>query len=342
MKRTKMLLIIVILMIVIFLIFMTQNLYKTKQTSQIDVREGKTDTIWVDTLQLAWDKLKEKIGHDIELEGVSTEQTELVNKLNSNKFNEGILSSDRYTVVSDKITSELKTRLEKEMTTDTQLLNAINWNAKGDNYLIYTRLNKEMSFSSPFDRLETGNFNNEDARVKYFGINATSDKQLYDMVEVLLYNGNKEFAVSLNTVEGDKIVLYKASDIEKSLDDIWQGLTEKSSSFMKKSKNTKFSEVDTLKIPFINFDKTLKYKELEGTIKDSNGAIIQEVLQSIKFSLDDKGANVSSETKMNIVNKSMEARDFKYDTSFVIFLIEKEQPYFACKINDTSFLVKGE
>ena len=99
MKRTKMLLIIVILMIVIFLIFMAQNLYKTKQTSQIDVREGKTDTIWVDTLQLAWDKLKEKIGHDIELEGVSTEQTELVNKLNSNKFNEDILSSDSYTVV---------------------------------------------------------------------------------------------------------------------------------------------------------------------------------------------------------------------------------------------------
>ena len=66
------------------------------------------------------------------------------------------------------------------------------------------------------------------------------------------------------------------------------------------------------------------------------------IIGPIKFSLDDKGANVSSETKMNIVNKSMEARDFKYDAPFVIFLIEKEQPYFACKINDTSFLVKGE
>ncbi len=338
MKKVKVVLTVIILLMVIFLLFMAQKIYDTKKTEQVSAKEEKTDTIWVGTIQLAWDKLKEKIGHDIEFENSSQEQSELVNKLNSSKFNEEMLSSDSYTVIADKITPELRKSIENELNGKSQLLKSIDWKTKGENYLIYSKLNKSMSFKLPFDRLEADNFNGQEPKVKYFGINASSSEQLYDIVNVMLYNGKQESAVSLDTVEGDKIILYRTGNIEKSLEQIWQELNEKSSNYAKKKKKTKFAQVDTLKVPFIKFNENLRYRELEGNIKDSNGAIIQEVLQTVNFSLDDNGANVSSETKMNVVYKDMEARDFEYNAPFVIFLVENNQPYFACKVNDTNYL----
>ena len=68
--------------------------------------------------------------------------------------------------------------------------------------------------------------------------------------------------------------------------------------------------------------------------------VIEKAVQTIEFSLDEKGGRVKSEAGM--VNKTtallpdLEPREFLVNDTFCIFLKEKDKelPYFAAKISD--------
>lgn len=87
----------------------------------------------------------------------------------------------------------------------------------------------------------------------------------------------------------------------------------------------------------INYDE-LCNKEIENT----NGLFIQNALQNVKFILNEKGVNLSSESSIKAISMSgySDTRDFNFNSNFIIFLKEqeKELPYFALRIDKLDIL----
>lgn len=76
--------------------------------------------------------------------------------------------------------------------------------------------------------------------------------------------------------------------------------------------------------------------------KNENGLYIANALQNVKFSLNEKGGNLTSESGikseyMSVVEK---ARYFYFNDEFVLFMKEKDKelPYFALKIDNLDVL----
>ena len=100
-----------------------------------------------------------------------------------------------------------------------------------------------------------------------------------------------------------------------------------------------------MKIPNINIDKLISYDELCGKQIVGTNKKISKALQTIKFSLDNKGGSLKSEAVIGVVTMSLApevSRHFNFDSNFVLFLKEegKDKPYFATRIKNTEFLVK--
>ena len=68
--------------------------------------------------------------------------------------------------------------------------------------------------------------------------------------------------------------------------------------------------------------------------------MIYKAIQTISFSLDEKGGRIKSEAASDIKTTAMEnyeeKRYFNVDNTFVLFLKEegKDRPYFAARIDD--------
>ena len=102
-----------------------------------------------------------------------------------------------------------------------------------------------------------------------------------------------------------------------------------------------FNDVDSFKAPMIDFNIKKEFYELENKeFKTYNGtAIIEKAIQTISFSLDEKGGRIKSEAAADIMKMSIvedEVRHFDVDSTFALFLKEKERdvPYFALLVDD--------
>ena len=87
----------------------------------------------------------------------------------------------------------------------------------------------------------------------------------------------------------------------------------------------------------------LQGKEFKTTDPIYNTAEIEKAIQTIKFSLDEKGGEIKSEAAIDVMlatalspEKEDEPRYFYLDDTFAIFLREKgrDLPYFAGRIED--------
>lgn len=92
----------------------------------------------------------------------------------------------------------------------------------------------------------------------------------------------------------------------------------------------------------INFNVKREYKELSNkpfTSIDNKEYVIDTAVQTVSFSLDEKGGKIKSEAGLDIKTTSMpveeKPRYFNVDNTFAIFLKEaqKENPYLAAKIS---------
>ena len=114
--------------------------------------------------------------------------------------------------------------------------------------------------------------------------------------------------------------------------------------------SSSFKNVDEFKVPNLDVNEKREYTELEGEKFETadpvyDTAEIQKAIQTIKFSLDEKGGEIKSEAAIDLkvdatslvseVQKD-QPRYFYVDNTFAIFLQEKgkSKPYFAGRIND--------
>ena len=306
---------------------------------------GNTDTnsVWVGTFQIAWNEFMNRVGGNIKFEdGPST----LADELNKKTFTKDMISAEDYYVRVEKTTPELKVSIlkdidEKFKMKNESILDQINFQPAGESYTMYAMLSKNFEFEIPFDKLGALGFGDSRERVEYFGINNASEENINDNVDVLFYNNNNDFSVKLKTKGNDELILYKTKST-KSFNDIYKEITEKANAYNGKKY---FTASDELKVPYINVNTVINYNELCGRyIEGTNGMYIANALQNVKFSLNERGGNLTSEAgiESEYLKEDEETRCFYFNDDFVIFMKEKDKsmPYFALKVDNYDILVK--
>ena len=342
----------------------TQDTTKTSQTrksdSKVTVVPTMNDTItadssWCGTFQLVWnDMKKELVGGDVVFK--NDPELAMVKNLNKEDFNESMISDQYYFKIYGLKTLELKKQIEDgikaKFNQTSDILDDFDWSEDGlDNpndpdvsrYFFYTMLYRKFEFLNEFDKLDNGKFAKKYENVKYFGIDSNT-KEVGGQIKVLYYNSKEDFAIAITTKTYDDVIFCKNPE-GKTFNEIYDNMNKKANSY---TGSISFKNVDEFKAPNLEFNEKREYTELEKKIFNVSGgtAEIEKAIQTVKFSVDEKGGEIKSEAAIDVVveqswsmepeKKQDEPRYFYLDDTFAIFLREegKTKPYFAGMISD--------
>ncbi len=314
------------------------------------------DSSWCGTFQLVWNDMKNEV---VKKDIVFNPQLDMVENLNKEDFNESMLSEDYYFKIYGLKTLALKEKIEKgikeKFNQTSDILDDFDWseeelddpnNTDIKRYFFYTMLYRKFEFLQEFDKLDNDKFGNEYKDVEYFGIDKNTEDSVGNQITVLYYNSKDDFAVLIDTKTNDEVIFCK-NPTGNNFNEIYKNMNDESSKY-KGSKS--FEDIDEFKAPKLTFNEKREYTELANKkfktadpIYDT--AEIQKAIQTIKFSLDEKGGEVKSEaaidmkmisTSIDSIIEEDEPRYFYVDDTFAIFLREKgkSKPYFAGRVDD--------
>lgn len=368
-KKRKILIIfgiLIILFIIVFVVINKANIFSKKVTKLQSV-EGITvvptmndtitaDSSWCGTFQLVWNDMKNEV---VKKDVIFNPQLDMVKNLNKEDFNETMLSEDYYYKIyglkSLALKEQLENGLKEKFNQTSDILNDFNWSeSELDNpnnpnvrrYFFYTMLYRKFEFLQEFDKLDNGKFGNKYKDVQYFGIDENTENSVGNQITVLYYNSKDDFAIIVNTKTDDEVIFCKSPN-GSNFNEIYENMNNESNKY---TGSRSFKNVDEFKAPNLEFDEKKEYTELankEFKTADPyyDTAEIQKAIQTIKFSLDEKGGEIKSEAAIDITAsvtsvvskpKADEPRYFYVDDTFAIFLREKgkTKPYFAGRIDD--------
>ncbi len=364
-KRSKLLILFLalILLIEIGVVIVTKTNIFGKKATKLELTEGvtvvptmndtiTTDSNWCGTFQLVWNDMKNEL---VKKDVIFNPQLEMVENLNKEDFNESMISEDYYFKIYGLKTLELKDKIEKgikeKFNQTSDILDKFSWeeedldnpnNPDSRRYFFYTMLYRKFEFLEEFAKLDNDKFGNKYENVKYFGIDKNTKSSVGDQIEVLYYNSKDDFALLINTNTNDEVIFYK-NPIGKTFNEIYENMLKEADEY---EGNEFFDNIDEFKAPNLNFNEIREYTELAGKefyTADNNTAKIEKAVQSINFSLDEKGGEIKSEGGIDVSYDSAEKpeeentpRYFYVDDTFAIFLREKgkSKPYFAGRIDD--------
>lgn len=294
------------------------------------------------------------IYEDLKKEIVKKDKVELVG-FNSYMFNvlnrmdppENRLSEKYYYKIIAKKTPAYKRKIEndiwKKFKEKSSILDSIQWKPKNeDDIVLYSMVKKNVEFLKHFEILDSMPFNGSAEKVKYFGVKKNA-KTYKNNVKPLFYEADKDgetYAISLKTKTEDEIILY-VGDLDEPVDIVWDELTVKADD----TKADAFRNNDKLTVPFIEIKELIKYVDLSGKLIKGTDYRINSAIESVEFSLDNKGAKLKNEAAMMLEKMALmpdNSRYFSFDRPFALFMIEKgkKEPYFMLKVSDTKYLVK--
>ena len=282
------------------------------------------NAVWCPTLQLIWNDLKNQvIGQDILF--IDDKNNQDVLDLNKESFNERMISNEyfykNYGYMTPILKEEIESGIWNKFKEKSDILDRFNFNDNNRDYFFYSMLVRNFKFKNSFDIISDNTF----------GITENSSDKLDENVKVLFYKDDA-YAVKLLTKNGDEVILYKGAR-KNNFNDLYQMIVDN-------TKETPFNSDDTITIANLNFKSESKYSNLTNNdFYDINGVShrIEEVIQTIMFTLDNTGGKVKSEAGMNVKFTSViENRHFDFSDDFVLFLKEnnRDNPYFAINIVD--------
>ena len=308
-----------------------------------DITETNTNKVWIGTFNLVWNEFMDNIiGGKVEFENGFSK---LADDLNKQSFTKEMLNENSYYIkvgkISQSLRVEIENNLKEKFNTSSEVLNDLEWDSSDNEYLIYSMLYKNFTFENPFNKF-TGTFGDSEEKVQYFGLNSSTLEESFEQVTALFYNSENDFAVKIDTKEGEELLLYR-TDTVTSFDSTYSELIEKSSKYTGRKEIVR--KKDELKVPFIEVKTDINYDELcNKKIKGTNGIVIKQAIQTVEFNLDNYGGNVKSEALIEYYQylDMEEPRRFNFNDKFVLFLKEKdkEKPYFALLVDNTDILVK--
>lgn len=320
-----------------------KELNETKGVDVVPTLSDKVsaDTSWCPTFQLIWNDFK----NDIVKQNIKFDKKlDMLDNLNKEDFTKNDISDSYYYKIYGRKNLELKNKIEtaiKEKFNQTSdILDQFDWSSDAldsgkdviDRYFLYSMLYREFEFNKKFDT-----FNDkfkEIENVKYFGIIKDND-EIRDQIKVYYYNDENDFAIKLITKNNDEVIVIKNPKGE-TFEEIYNNIKGK--------ETTDFNSDDNFMMPKIDFNVLREYNELENRKIETIDGIytIEKAIQSIKFSLDEKGGKVKSEAGMDVkfetTASDKKIRNFYVDDTFALLLKEsnKEKPYFALRVDDIS------
>ena len=300
--------------------------------------ELKENTIWCGTFNLAWNILKEEyVGGDV----IVNQQNTQIDNLNKSSFTKKYLNENSYYTNYGKQTPSLKKKIEedikKKFNQTSDILDSFEWKDDTDKDFMYSMLYKNFKFENKFKKVKNTTFNNE-GDYEYFGINGENNSK--NQLRVLFYDDNSTNAIKILTKDNDEVILVKGIN-EKNFYEVYNKVLNKENNY---NGNKRFNSDDTLLVPIIKFSSFEEFTNLENLdFKYKNGETryIAKAIQTIKLNLTEEGGEIKSEAgistdKSAAIIDQKEIRSFNYDSSFILFLKEKDSdlPYFAAYISD--------
>lgn len=293
------------------------------------------DTVCCPTFQLVWNDFVKFFNGNIYFDN----NIEFIRNLNKKLFDESMISDDYYFKIYGLKNYDLKFRIKKSLyekfNQKSDILDDIDFNSNGNGYLFYTMLYRKFIYDKCFKIFENGNFGLKE-NVKFFGFD---DSLIYkNQVDVLFYD-NISYGIKLKSLN-DEVILYK-NPCGNTFNEIYNNLINLENNY---SGSKKLIDGDKLRIPFIDFEVKKEYFEIENLVlktNDNKRIMIENALQTVKLSLDEKGGEVKSEAALGVKVLSFDyhnMRKFYFDDTFALFIREKnkEIPYFCSLINDIS------
>ncbi|MCU0723419.1 MAG: hypothetical protein MUC63_07370 [Planctomycetes bacterium] len=309
---------------------------------------GGRNVVWCASLQLAWNKTCEDLRGDIRLEGDPPNAAALNKKLvGATDIDEGscLVMSGR---ISDGIVGDIRDRARARFPGERGPFlsdRAINPQTE---WLVYALMRKSLGFKVAFEDLEEPLVFGS-AQVRNFGILASSPHRKPELREackqVLIhdYRSADDFVVELTTVsEGDQLVLARLPAPGTDLLGTVRGVFGRLS-----SKPEPMAFEDMLRIPRIRFDLTKDFEDLRGNLV-LPGPVAKDIpllqtLQNIRFSLDEKGAELRSEARVSFGcgAPARGKRVLVFDKPFLLAMKRTGSPvpYFALWVDNAELLV---
>ena len=324
-------------------VYEKKELKETKGVEVVPTLSDKIskDTSWCPTFQLIWNDFK----NDIVKQNIKFDKKlDMLDNLNKEDFTKNDISDSYYYKIYGRKNLELKSKLEnaikEKFNQKSDILDQFDWSSDAldsgedviDRYFLYSMLYREFEFNKKFD---TFNDKFKDIKnVEYFGIIKESNL-IRNQIKVYYYNNENDFAIKLITKNNDEVIVIKNPKGE-TFEEIYNNIKDK--------QTTSFNSDDNFMMPKIDFNVLREYSELENKEIETIDGIytIEKAIQSIKFSLDEKGGKVKSEAGMDVkfeaTASDKKIRNFYVDDTFALFLKEsnKDKPYFALRVDDIS------
>ena len=308
----------------------------------MESKSEAVNQVWVGTFQLVWnDLINEILKQPVEFKGY---KSEMAKELNKQAFTVEDLSENAYYKKWGLTSPELKTEIEQgimeKFNEKSAILDGFDWTPGDGKYILYAMLKKDFEYLQPFDKLKADKFKGSKGKVQYFGIDKKTKGDVRDTVQVLFYNDKKDFALAIKTRQNDTVYLYRTND-EKTLDKLYLDMMKK---YRISTSNPRFTQYDEFKAPNIDFKSERAFDELcHKQIKDSD-LIIDKAIETVEFKMDNEGVKLKSEagiaTMKAMFEPKTETRKFYFNDDYVIFLQEKDKPYFALRVTDAKKLQK--
>lgn len=324
-------------------VYEKKELKETKGVEVVPTLSDKIskDTSWCPTFQLIWNDFK----NDIVKQNIKFDKKlDMLDNLNKEDFTKNDISDSYYYKIYGRKNLELKSKIEnaikEKFNQKSDILDQFDWSSDAldsgedviDRYFLYSMLYREFEFNKKFD---TFNDKFKDIKnVEYFGIIKESNL-IRNQIKVYYYNNENDFAIKLITKNNDEVIVIKNPKGE-TFEEIYNNIKDK--------QTTSFNSDDNFMMPKIDFNVLREYSELENKEIETIDGIytIEKAIQSIKFSLDEKGGKVKSEAGMDVkfeaTASDKKIRNFYVDDTFALFLKEsnKDKPYFALRVDDIS------
>ena len=368
-KKNKCLIIITILAVLLIagiIIISKKNIFrktatKLQKTDGITIVPTMRDTItsdssWCGTFQLVWNDMRDNV---VKKDIIFDPQEKMAENLNKKDFTEDMISEEyyfkTYGIKSLELKEQIENGIKEKFNQESDILEDFGWSENEldnpDNnderrYFFYAMLYRKFEFLKEFDKLENDDFGNKYKDVKYFGIDENTKETVGSQIRVLYYNSKDDFAIIVNTKSNDEVIFCKSPQ-GKTFNEIYDNMNKESENY---TGSSEFKDVDEFKAPNLTFNEKREYTELQGKKFETadpvyDKAIIEKAIQTIKFSLDEKGGEIKSESGIDIraMATSIEENEekdkpryFYVDDTFAIFLREKGKalPYFAGRVED--------
>ncbi|WP_129750280.1 serpin family protein [Flavobacterium beibuense] len=281
------------------------------------------NAIYCASLPYAWTKIGEAIGEEITV----SDSFPQLQRLNEHSF----FVKNVFTNIDYKTTTHIN-----------ELTGSIEVSAS---------FSKQLPFEYPMDNYN-GDFVFNGTKVEAFCIRGGEYEFRADILE---YNSDSDFIVRLNPKDPKHEILIwmpskRPQTLEAAIQHVVYTLNKPSTAeeIEKEVLKTKFSELDFLVIPKIDFDIDYDYPELiNNTFTTQSGKkphTVAEVYQHTKFRLDEKGAEVQSEAAIAVdsIVPAKPKRMFVNKPFLLLLRSDTMNPYLAVWVENTELLVKNK